>query len=99
MRKSRSSYQNVALFTSCRDDQCSLPWPVSGGTQVWWYPGLTAVDESFKNDVGSYMCQKTTVLEGCPGLGGTNFTTSTSVASAVTSQFSTSASVSPAATS
>jgi hypothetical protein len=43
------------------------------------------------------MCQKTTVLEGYPELGGANFTTSTSVASAVTSQFSISVSVLPAA--
>jgi hypothetical protein len=72
-------------FSRCRDDNCNSPWSGYGGQQAW-YPGASQIDAAFREQVGSYMCEQTNVLEGCPGLSGANTTSAANVARA-TSQY------------
>jgi hypothetical protein len=77
----------LAIFSSCSDGNCSAAWSGYGGTKAW-YPGTNGVDNSFRQQVGSYMCTQTDRDEHCPGLGGAGVTASASMALATPSSMS-----------
>ncbi|KAF7569470.1 hypothetical protein PtrM4_118850 [Pyrenophora tritici-repentis] len=72
----------IDLGLCCRfytDDKCITPFAGYGGTQAW-YPGTSQVEDAFKEQVGSYTCRATKVIEGCPGSAMTNGSASISAA-------------------
>ncbi|KAF1935116.1 hypothetical protein EJ02DRAFT_147440 [Clathrospora elynae] len=63
------------------DAECNTPF---GGEA--WYPGITEASDTFKAQVGSYMCNSGTTSSVCPGAGARNMTVSGSTATPTSSQ-------------